>query len=165
MAQELRAAQFKGLPLPILWIAEYFVVDGELIRWGRSFRTAGWFAWQVLWYKDVHEMIIILLTSVLRSAVPTWLIANILSFLVLYYAGCCFVITGVLMLTGVFIFASIRWGTQPMVIPFEDATMMFDYGASFWLTLAGGQITILSICMPPYATNNVQKLTKHIWRD
>lgn len=49
IAQELRAAQFKGLPLPILWIAEYFAVDGELIRWGRSFRTAGWFTWQVLW--------------------------------------------------------------------------------------------------------------------
>jgi len=47
--QEFREAQFRGLPLPILWVAEYFTLDGELIRWGRSFRTAGWFTYIVLW--------------------------------------------------------------------------------------------------------------------
>jgi len=47
--QEYRAAQFRGLPLPILWIAEYFTFDGEGIRWGRHYRQAGWYSHILLW--------------------------------------------------------------------------------------------------------------------
>ena len=47
--QDFRAAQFKGVPYPIQWIAEYFTLDGEQIRWGRKFRMAGWFAHILLW--------------------------------------------------------------------------------------------------------------------
>ena len=47
--QEFRAAQFRGAPYPILWIAEYFTLDGELIRWGRKFRLAGWYGHILLW--------------------------------------------------------------------------------------------------------------------
>jgi len=47
--QQYRQKQNEGTPLPILWIAEYFTIDEELIRWGRSFRTAGWFTWMVIW--------------------------------------------------------------------------------------------------------------------
>ena len=47
--QEFRAAQFRGMPYPILWVAEYFTLDGEQIRWGRKFRQAGWYTHQFLW--------------------------------------------------------------------------------------------------------------------
>ena len=47
--QEFRAAQFRGMPYPILWVAEYFTLDGEQIRWGRKFRQGGWYAYQFLW--------------------------------------------------------------------------------------------------------------------
>lgn len=47
--QEFRAAQYRGMPYPILWIAEYFTLDGEQIRWARKFRQAGWYAHQYLW--------------------------------------------------------------------------------------------------------------------
>ncbi len=47
--QEFRAAQYRGMPYPILWIAEYFTLDGEQIRWGRKFRQAGWYAHILLW--------------------------------------------------------------------------------------------------------------------
>ena len=47
--QEFRAAQFRGMPYPILWVAEYFTLDGEQIRWMRKFRQAGWYTQQFLW--------------------------------------------------------------------------------------------------------------------
>ena len=49
VAQEFRQAQFEGRPYPILWIAEYFTLDGEQIRWGRKFRQAGWYTHIGLW--------------------------------------------------------------------------------------------------------------------
>lgn len=47
--REFRAAQWRGLPLPILWISEYFTLDGEDILWGRSYRLAGYYAWIMVW--------------------------------------------------------------------------------------------------------------------
>lgn len=48
-SRAFRAAEEVGLPYPILWIAEYFTLDGEQIRWGRKFRVAGWYAHIFLW--------------------------------------------------------------------------------------------------------------------
>jgi len=47
--QEFRDAQRRGLPYPILWIAEYFTVDGEGLRWGRFYLQAGFFTHVMLW--------------------------------------------------------------------------------------------------------------------
>uniref|UniRef100_H2Z2I0 Dual oxidase maturation factor 1 n=1 Tax=Ciona savignyi TaxID=51511 RepID=H2Z2I0_CIOSA len=124
--QEFRQAQYRGVPLPIQWIAEYFTLDGELIRWGRSYRTAGWFTNEVLW-----------------TAVPVWLIANILSGVVLFYAGCMFMLTSAFMFVSLIIWSTIKWGSQPLTIPFEDAVLNPHYGASFWLVLAGGIVSFL----------------------
>ena len=49
VSQQFRAAEVRGMPYPILWIAEYFILDGEQIRWGRKFRQAGWFANIFMW--------------------------------------------------------------------------------------------------------------------
>lgn len=49
VSREFRQAQLEGKPYPVLWIAEYFTLDGEQIRWGRKFRQAGWYAHQFLW--------------------------------------------------------------------------------------------------------------------
>ena len=49
VSREFREAQREGKPYPILWIAEYFTLDGEQIRWGRKFRQAGWFAHIFMW--------------------------------------------------------------------------------------------------------------------
>nr|CAD7588576.1 unnamed protein product [Timema genevievae] len=43
LQQSFRQAQRRGLPLPILWVADYFTWDGEGLRFGRYYRTAGWF--------------------------------------------------------------------------------------------------------------------------
>ena len=44
-----RDGQLKGLPYPILWVAEYFTHDAEGIRWGRYYRQAGYFTHIFLW--------------------------------------------------------------------------------------------------------------------
>ena len=49
VSQEFRQAQREGKPYPVLWIAEYFTLDGEQIRWGRKFRQAGWYAHILMW--------------------------------------------------------------------------------------------------------------------
>lgn len=49
VAREFRAGEQRGMPYPILWIAEYFTLDGEQIRWGRKFRQAGWYTHILLW--------------------------------------------------------------------------------------------------------------------
>ena len=49
-SQQFRASQYRGVPYPIQWIAEYFILDGEQIRWGRRFRVAGWYTHILLWY-------------------------------------------------------------------------------------------------------------------
>ncbi|XP_078487801.1 dual oxidase maturation factor 1-like [Ciona intestinalis] len=124
--QEFRQAQYRGVPLPIQWVAEYFTLDGELIRWGRSYRTAGWFANEVLW-----------------TAVPVWLIANILSCVVLFYAGCMFMVTSMFMFVSLIIWSTIKWGSQPLGIPFEDGVLYTHYGTSFWLVMSGGIVSFL----------------------
>ena len=48
--QEYRAAKYRGMPYPILLVAEPFTLDGEQIRWYRKFRVAGWFTHIFLWY-------------------------------------------------------------------------------------------------------------------
>ena len=47
--REFRESQLRGTPLPILWIAEYFTIDGEGIRWGRHYLQAGWYAHIMMW--------------------------------------------------------------------------------------------------------------------
>ena len=73
-----------------------------------------------------------------RTAFPLYVIANILTFMVLLYAGVMFAMTGVCMLVSTVIWATIKWGTQPMIIPFEDGYLETHYGPHFWLVIAGG---------------------------
>ena len=47
--QEYRAAQYYGMPYPILWVAEKFTIDGGQLLWGRLFRQAGWYTHILLW--------------------------------------------------------------------------------------------------------------------
>lgn len=104
--QEFRAAQFRGTPYPILWIAEYFTLDGELIRWGRKFRLAGWYGHILLW-----------------TAFATYLIA-ILLFIFNIQQGAKFtVITGCLMILSVFAYGVIIINDPPLELPFQDAAL------------------------------------------
>jgi hypothetical protein len=47
VSQHFRERENYGIPYPILWIAEYLTLDGELIRWGRHLRMAGYFTFLI----------------------------------------------------------------------------------------------------------------------
>ncbi|KAK7111588.1 dual oxidase maturation factor 1-like [Littorina saxatilis] len=119
--QEYRAAQFRGLPLPILWAAEYFTFDGEGIRWGRFYRQAGWYSHIVLWF-----------------AFPLWILTNILFFVLLRYGAYMLAMTGAAMVTANIIWATLR-NVNELVIPFTAEHMIeFTFGGSFYACLITG---------------------------
>lgn len=49
MRQRYREALVKGLPYPILTVAEYLAVDDEGFAWGRYYRSAGYYCSIFLW--------------------------------------------------------------------------------------------------------------------
>lgn len=54
ISRDFRDGLMRGLPTPILQVAEYFTFDGEGIRFGRHYRLAGWFAHLILWYESLE---------------------------------------------------------------------------------------------------------------
>lgn len=124
--REFREAQWLGKPYPILWVAEYFTLDGEDIRWGRSYRMAGYYTWIMLW-----------------TAFPVYLISLILFFNVIRYGAFFLISTGVLMLTGNVLYASIRFGSE-LKIPFSgEKILIFHKGASFYVCLVAGIVSVV----------------------
>ncbi|XP_014663463.1 PREDICTED: dual oxidase maturation factor 1-like [Priapulus caudatus] len=124
--REFRVAQFTGLPLPILWIAEYFTLDGEGIRWGRHYRQAGFYAHVLMWL-----------------AFPFWILSNILFFMVIRYGALLLGMTGGCMVLANILYAAIR-NYNELVIPFGgDAAITFHWGWSFWLALIAGIVSVL----------------------
>ncbi|XP_046554506.1 dual oxidase maturation factor 1-like [Haliotis rubra] len=125
-AREYRAAQFRGLPLPVLWIAEYFTFDGEGVRWGRFYRQAGWYTHILLW-----------------TAFPLWVLANILFFVLLRYGAYMLLLTGICMVSGNIIWATVR-NFNTLVIPFSAEHMMkFTFSSAFWLCLITGILCLI----------------------
>ncbi|XP_065351990.1 dual oxidase maturation factor 1-like [Cloeon dipterum] len=120
LQRTFRQGQRTGLPLPILWVADYLTLDGEGYRFGRFYRTAGWYAHIAMW-----------------TAFPCWLLSVILLHSSVRYGS------GFLVLTGFFqIFACILWvsirNPNPLVIPFENATLTTKLGSDFYLVAING---------------------------
>ncbi|KAI8506261.1 regulation of thyroid hormone proteinration [Branchiostoma belcheri] len=123
--REFRAAQYRGLPYPILWVAEYFTLDGEDIRWHRSYRLAGYYTLTMLW-----------------TAFPLWILTNILFCMFIRYGAYFMMLTGGVMLLGNLIFHFLRFGPV-LAVPMGTATLVFHYGWCFWLNLAVGSVTLV----------------------
>ncbi|XP_076075078.1 dual oxidase maturation factor 1-like [Mytilus galloprovincialis] len=124
--REYREAQFRGLPLPILWIAEYFTFDGEGIRWGRHYRQAGWYSHIMMWL-----------------ALPLWFLTIILFFVLLKYGAYFLMLTG-----GVMVIANILWSTirnfNELEIPLaSDHVLKFKYGGAYYVNLITGVLCVL----------------------
>ncbi|XP_071795066.1 dual oxidase maturation factor 1-like [Asterias amurensis] len=126
--QEFRAAQWSGKPYPVLWIVEYFVFDAEDIRWGRTYRLAGFYTYLTLW-----------------TAFPLWVIAIVTSFMVVRYSGLFLLLTGGCLLTGNIIYSLIRYGSTELIIPFgAEHVLVFSKGGSFYLCMVGGIVSSLA---------------------
>ncbi|XP_064116982.1 dual oxidase maturation factor 1-like [Macrobrachium nipponense] len=122
--RDFRAAQQRGSPYPILWVAEYFTFDGEGIRFGRHYRTAGWYSHIVLW-----------------AAFPTWVMTVLLFKMVIRYAALAVVLIGVLLVIPVMIWSCFRNPIE-LEIPFEDGILTTKFGWCFYLALLTGLMCI-----------------------
>ncbi|XP_017781114.1 PREDICTED: dual oxidase maturation factor 1-like [Nicrophorus vespilloides] len=124
LQQEFRKAQYEGVPTPILWIMEYFVIDGEGFRFGRFYRTAGWYSHILMW-----------------GAFPCWLLANIFFKSVVRYGGYCLGVAGLLQWSANLVWLVVR-NPNPLIIPFEDGAIETIFGPSYWLTFSCGTICL-----------------------
>ncbi|EFN66813.1 Dual oxidase maturation factor 1 [Camponotus floridanus] len=125
LQRTFREGQRKGLPIPILWIAEYFVIDGEGIRFGRFYRTAGWYCHILLW-----------------TAFACWILANIFLQSVSRYVAYLTGLIGGLQLLTCLIWVCVH-NPIPLVIPFEDGVIKMTLGLHFWMTFGCGLFCVL----------------------
>uniref|UniRef100_A0A8B9RUA4 Dual oxidase maturation factor 2 n=1 Tax=Accipiter nisus TaxID=211598 RepID=A0A8B9RUA4_9AVES len=116
----------KGLPSPILYVAEKFTMQSPC-GVHRQYRISSHYASATLWV-----------------AFCTWVISNMLfSMPVLVYGGYMLLVTGAFIIFSLLSFSTVR--NSPMcLIQFGTATLHIGYGGSFWLTLAIGLLCFVS---------------------
>uniref|UniRef100_K7GFM4 Dual oxidase maturation factor 2 n=1 Tax=Pelodiscus sinensis TaxID=13735 RepID=K7GFM4_PELSI len=136
--QAYRDSLEKGLPSPILYVAEKFTQQSPCSV-HNQYRISGHYASATMWV-----------------AFCAWLISNMLfSMPVLVYGGYMSLVTGIFMIFSLLSFSTI--GNSPLcTIQFGPVSLHTVYGASFWLTLAtsllcfliGGVVVVLHYLRP-----------------
>ncbi|NXR56250.1 DOXA1 factor, partial [Hippolais icterina] len=115
----------KGLPSPILYVAEKFSTQSPCAV-HRQYRIAGHYVSLTLWL-----------------AFCTWLISILLfSMSILLYGGHMLLLTATLILSSLLFFSTAR-NSPRCAIQFGSASLRTGYGESFWLTLAAGLLCLL----------------------
>ncbi|NWR06618.1 DOXA1 factor, partial [Paradoxornis webbianus] len=115
----------KGLPSPILYVAEKFSRQSPCAVHSQ-YRMAGHYVSLTLWL-----------------AFCTWLISILLfSMSVLLYGGLMLLLTATLIFFSLLFFSTAR-NTLKCPIQFGSVSLRTDYGESFWLTLAAGLLCLL----------------------
>ncbi|NXI12838.1 DOXA1 factor, partial [Irena cyanogastra] len=115
----------KGLPSPILYVAEKFSRQSACAV-HRQYRIAGHYASAMLWL-----------------AFCTWLISILLfSMSILLCGGQMLLLTATLILFSLLLFSTAR-NTLKCPIQLGPVSLRTDYGESFWLTLATGLLCLL----------------------
>ncbi|XP_076983868.1 dual oxidase maturation factor 2 [Tamandua tetradactyla] len=123
--EEYAEALEKGLPDPVLYLAEKFTPNSPCGLY-RQYRLAGHYASATLWV-----------------AFCLWLLANaLLSMPVPLYGGLALLAAGALALFTVFAFASTS-SVPPCPLRLGSAVLTTHYGAAFWVTLAIGILCLL----------------------
>ncbi|CAN8187859.1 unnamed protein product [Coccothraustes coccothraustes] len=116
----------KGLPSPILYVAEKFSSQSPC-AWHRQYRVAGHYASAMLWV-----------------AFCTWVMSNILlSMPALVYGGYMLLATGASMIFSLLSFSTVR-SSPVCLIQIGTSTLHVAYGGSFWLILAIGLLCFLA---------------------
>ncbi|KAJ8966087.1 hypothetical protein NQ317_000037 [Molorchus minor] len=124
MGNSFREALVRGLPFPILTVAEYFTIGQEGLAWGGQYRAAGYFA-------------------TIMSSFTMWILMNLMLIVVPRYGA-------LLMTTCGFLLLGTAWGylcmlpESPLIIHLEGSTLYFTYGWCYWLVILAGGICLLS---------------------
>ncbi|KAL1137842.1 hypothetical protein AAG570_009538 [Ranatra chinensis] len=126
MGESYRAALQRGLPFPILTVAEYFSLGQEGFRWGGQYRAAGYYGSFLLW-----------------ASFSSWLLMNLLLVVVPRYGSYAMTLTGVLMLAASLAYHCLLPST-PLRIRFEDNLLSFKFGWCFWLVIIAGSLCTIA---------------------
>jgi len=145
--RDYRAAQERGIPLPIAHVVQYFVLDGEKILWGRYYRSAGYYVHNGIWF-----------------AIRCWILAAILAFLNLRYSGYFFILTASFIFLCTVIYVTVV-NTAPtrLAIPFEDGMLLPRYGWTFYLNIFCGVTSILLGMLILWYTKRDRTADKSEW--
>lgn len=122
---EFKKGLKKGLPFPILTVAEYMSVDAEGFCWGRNYRQAGYYTQIFLW-----------------ASFALWLLMNIMLVIVPRYGAYLMSLTGAMMMFADLIYVWLL-PSRELKVPFEGVTLTFELGWSFWLVLCAGGLCML----------------------
>ncbi|KAF0300969.1 Dual oxidase maturation factor 1 [Amphibalanus amphitrite] len=125
MRNEYRAALVKGLPYPILTVAEYLSTNSEGFLWGQKLRVAGYYTHIIIW-----------------TAFASWLLMNLLLINVPRYGAYMMVVTGALMVAACALYTCLK-PSRPLAIRFEDAVLNMSLGWQFYLVLIAGIICMM----------------------
>lgn len=123
----------RGLPYPIIWIAEAFTVDYGLVRIGRYYRQAGWFA-------NIFTLL----------AVPLFVLANLLFQMVIQYGSVFMLFSGLSLLVASGVQLLMR-STIPLQVSFIEAdtmqtiVMQTYYSWCYYLNLINGISSLLTL--------------------
>jgi len=120
MGESYKAGLERGLPFPILTVAEYFTLGQEGFTWGGNYRHAGYYTSIILW-----------------ASFATWLLMNLLLVVVPRYGAYAMTLTGCLMLSAALVYHCLI-PPNPLRIRFEDTMLSFKFGWCFWLTIIAG---------------------------
>uniref|UniRef100_A0A8C7C4X3 Dual oxidase maturation factor 1 n=1 Tax=Neovison vison TaxID=452646 RepID=A0A8C7C4X3_NEOVI len=125
-AEEYTKALEKGLPDPVLYLAEKFTPNSPCGLHGQ-YRLAGHYTSAMLWV-----------------AFLCWLLANVmLSMPVLVYGGHMVLATGIFQLLGLLFFSTATSLASPCALRLGTATLHTHRGPAFWLTLTTGLLCML----------------------
>ncbi|KAJ8924574.1 hypothetical protein NQ315_000723 [Exocentrus adspersus] len=125
MGDSFKAALVRGLPFPILSIAEYFTLGQEGLAWGVQYRAAGYYA-------------IIMLTSFV-----VWILMNLMLIVVPRYGAVLMTTCGFLLLSTVCGYFGMLPETS-LVIYLDGSVLNFCFGWCYWLVLLAGSVCLLA---------------------
>uniref|UniRef100_A0A336MSR9 CSON006053 protein n=1 Tax=Culicoides sonorensis TaxID=179676 RepID=A0A336MSR9_CULSO len=113
----------RGLPYPILTVAEYFSLGQEGFSWGGQYRAAGYYASILLW-----------------ASLASWLLMNLLLVAVPRYGAYMMTLTGLFLLGTAFGYYMMV-PKRPLIIAIEGSRIFFHFGWCFWLVIVAGALS------------------------
>lgn len=130
LKEEYKKGLIKGLPFPILTVAEYIAVDAAYYNqagfgWGLSYRQAGFYGSFFLWF-----------------SFALWLLTNLTIVVVPRYGAYLMSLTGAMLIYSDFVYFWLL-PTNPLKIPFEGSILELKMGWCFWLVLTTGILSLL----------------------
>eukprot|EP00043_Microstomoeca_roanoka_P005848 m.58403 g.58403 ORF g.58403 m.58403 type:complete len:507 (-) comp13147_c0_seq1:547-2067(-) len=132
LAQQFRAGQARGTPLPILEVLEWLTIDGEKIRWNRWFLFGGYYCHVFLWLAFTFWVLTIIVTFINPATGALWL-----------------ALTGCAMWFAAALYHGLTEKANPdLKIPFDGGFIEPKFGWAYHLTLVLGiLVNLLGIAL------------------